>query len=63
MFHSAELKKNAPIAVPLNFPGDMSLNGFCYKGPDGNLKTFTVGISGKDGSLVINAEDFDVPEQ
>lgn len=63
VFRSEELKKDAPIAVPLNYPGDMSLNGFCYKGPDGKYKTFTVGISGKDGSLVINAENFEVSEQ
>ena len=40
----------------------MSLNGFSYKGIDGNLKTYTIGISGKNGSLVINAEDFAMPE-
>lgn len=62
VFRAAELKKDAPVAVPLKFPGDMSLNGFCYKGPDGNLKTFTIGISGKDGSLVVNEESFAVPE-
>ena len=62
VFRLAELKQDAPIAVPLNFPGDMSLNGFCYKGPDGNVNTFTVGISGEDGSLLINAENFAVPE-
>ena len=62
VFRSAELKKESPIAVPLNFTGDMSLNGFSYKGPDGNIKTFTIGISGKDGSLVINAENFALPE-
>ena len=63
VFRSAELKKDTPIAVPLYFPGDMSLNGFCYKEPDGNEKTYTISISGKDGSLVINAENFAVPEQ
>ena len=63
VFKTSELKKDAPVAVPLNFPGDMSLNGFCYKGADGNLQTFTVGISGEDGSLVINAENFAIPEQ
>lgn len=63
VFRSAELKEDAPIAVPLNFPGDMSLNGYCYKDSDGNIKTFTIGISGKDGSLVINAENFAVPEE
>lgn len=63
VFHAAELKKDAPIAVPLNFPGDMSLNGFSYKGTDGNMRTFTVGMSGNDGSLVVNAESFAVPEQ
>ena len=62
VFRSAELKKEAPIAVPLNFTGDMSLNGFSYKESDGNIKTFTIGISGKDGSLVINAENFALPE-
>ena len=62
VFRATELKKDAPIAVPLSFPGDMSLNGFCYEGPDGSLLTFTVGMSGMDGSLVINAEKFDVPE-
>ena len=61
VFSATELKRDAPIAVPLSFPGDMSLNGFCYKGSDGNLKTFIIGISGMDGSLWIDAENFDVP--
>ena len=63
VFRAAELRRDAPIAVPLDFPGDMSLNGFCYKGADGSFKTFTVGMSGEDGSLVINAENFDIPEK
>ena len=63
VYCSAELRKDAPIAVPLNFPGDMSLNGFSYKESDDNLKTYTIGISGKDGSLVINAENFTMPEE
>ena len=63
VFRAARLNKDTPVAVPLNFPGDMSVNGFCYKGPDGNLKTFIISISGKDGSLVISAENYAVPEQ
>ena len=63
VFRSSELRKDAPIAVLLYFPGDMSLNGFCYKDSDGSLRTYTIGISGMDGSLVINAESFAVPEQ
>lgn len=62
VFRTAKLEKDIPIAVPLNFPGDMSLNGFSYKGNDENINTFTVGISGKDGSLVINKEYFELPE-
>ena len=61
VFRTGELKKDTPIAVPLSFPGDMSHNGFCFKGPDGNLETFTISQSGMDGSLVINPESFAVP--
>ncbi len=61
VYRSTNLKKDAPVAVPLNFPGDMSLNGFCYRGSDGTLHTFTVGISGKDGSIVTNADTFIIP--
>ena len=61
VFRAPELKEDTPIAVPLNFPGDFSLNGFCYKESDGEFKTFTISQSGMDGSLVINPESFTVP--
>ena len=62
VYREAELTKDSPATVHLEFPGDMSLNGFSYKGSDGSVKTFTIGISGMDGSLVINAEDYELPD-
>ena len=63
VFHAGELTKDAPVAVTLDFPGDFSVNGFSYKGSDGNVKTFIISLSGEDGSLVITPESFPVPGQ
>ncbi|MDO4845978.1 MAG: hypothetical protein Q3977_05120 [Oscillospiraceae bacterium] len=42
-----------PFLVPMNFPGDIPSNGFSYTEADGTVKTFSISVSGKDGSLVI----------
>lgn len=47
------LRADIPLAIPMNFPGDIPSNGFSYKDEDGTTKTYTISISGFDGSLVI----------
>lgn len=53
VFHVPELKAGAALAVPMRFPGDMPSNGFSYTDADGSTKVYTIGVSGKDGSLFV----------
>jgi len=53
VFHVPELKAGAALAVPMRFPGDMPSNGFSYTDADGSTKAYTIGVSGKDGSLFV----------
>ncbi len=53
VFSVPELRANVPLMVPMNFPGDIPSNGFSYTDTDGTTRTYSVSISGRDGSLVI----------
>lgn len=46
------VRPDAPLMVPMNFPGDMPSNGFSYTDTDGKTKTYTISMSGFDGALV-----------
>ncbi len=52
-FSVPQLRAGVPLMVPMSFPGDIPSNGFSYTDADGTTKTYTVSISGRDGSLVI----------
>ena len=45
------LEADEPIAVPMSFPGDIPTNGISYLGENEEPLLFTLGISGRDGSL------------
>lgn len=47
-----ELKADAPLAVPMTFPGDMPTSGFSYRENGAELQ-FSVSQSGRDGKLVV----------
>ncbi|MBE6910347.1 MAG: hypothetical protein E7474_12365 [Ruminococcaceae bacterium] len=53
VFSVPELRAGVPLMVPMNFPGDIPSNGFSYTDTDATVETFTIGTSGRDGSLVI----------
>lgn len=53
VFGVPQLKAGVPLAVPMSFPGDIPSNGFSYTDSDGAAKAFTIGVSGKDGSLYV----------
>ena len=54
VFRIPVLRPDTPLAVPMSFPGDIPSNGFGYTEADGTLRQFTVGMSGKDGSLEVS---------
>lgn len=53
VFSIPSLRAGIPLAVPMNFPGDIPSNGFSYTDTDGTTRTYSISISGRDGSLVI----------
>lgn len=53
IFCLSTLRPDAPLAVPMSFPGDIPSGGFSYTDTDGTLRRFTVSVSGMDGSLVV----------
>lgn len=57
VFRIPVLRPDTPLAVPMSFPGDIPSNGFGYTEADGTLRQFTVGMSGKDGSLEVSPMD------
>ena len=57
VFNIPGLRAGIPLAVPMSFPGDMPSNGFSYTDTDGSTKTYAIGISGRDGSLIVTPLD------
>jgi hypothetical protein len=57
VFNIPSLRAGIPVAVPMSFPGDIPSNGFSYTDADGSTKTYAVGMSGLDGSLVVSPLD------
>lgn len=53
VFAMTELRAGSPLAVPMSFPGDIPSSGFSYTDTDGTIRTYTLSVSGKDGSLVV----------
>lgn len=53
VFSLPALYPGVPLVVPMSFPGDMPSSGFSYTDADGTVKTFTLSVSGRDGTLVI----------
>ncbi len=47
------LKPSSPLAIGMDFGGAVPNNGISYLDADGSVKSFTVQISGKDGSIVL----------
>lgn len=57
VFNIPSLRSGIPLAVPMSFPGDIPSNGFSYTDTDGTTKTYSIGVSGRDGSLVVTPLD------
>lgn len=52
IYEQEELSRERPLQVALTFPGDLPTVGFSYVLQDGQESLFSIGQSGKDGSLV-----------
>lgn len=42
-----------PVAVQLNFSGDLPAYGFSYKDQNGKLHRFAIEVSGENGALLL----------
>jgi len=51
VFSLPALRAGVPLAVPMDFPGDIPTNGFSYVDGKGATRQFTLQLSGRDGSL------------
>ena len=52
-FRVPALRADIPLAVPVNLPETVPFNGFSYTDADGSTKAYSIGVSGRDGSLVV----------
>lgn len=52
IYAQEELSRERPLQAVLTFPGDMPTVGFSYVRQDGQECRFSIGQSGKDGSLI-----------
>ncbi len=57
VFSTPSLRAGIPLAAPMSFPGDIPSNGFSYTDTDGTTRTYTISVSGRDGSLVVSPLD------
>lgn len=53
VFRVPALRADIPLAVPVNLPETVPFNGFSYTDADGSTKAYSIGVSGRDGSLVV----------
>ena len=53
-FIQEALTPDRSLVCDLTFAGDLPTLGFSYIDTDGNLKIFSIGISGEDGSVVVS---------
>ena len=53
-YSAAELKKDTPTVIPIDFSADLPHEAFSYKDKNGDVKKFFIGQSGDDGSLFIS---------
>lgn len=53
VFRLPALRADTPLAVPVDLPETIPFNGFSYTDPDGSTKAYSIGVSGRDGSLVV----------
>ncbi len=54
LYELPELTPEQPLCVTLTFPGDVPSNGISYVDAEGNVRCFSVSLSGMDGSLVVS---------
>ena len=55
VYRQEELTPDLPLVIPMSFPGDLPTNGFSYVDENGDTHYYSVGVSGFDGSLVVEA--------
>lgn len=55
-FTLAEMDAEMPLVAELAFPGDMSMYGIRFVDEYGNTHTYSISISGRNGSLVLAEE-------
>lgn len=53
-FIQEALTPDRSLAADLTFAGDLPTLGFSYVDTDGDLKIFSIGLSGEDGSIVVS---------
>ena len=54
LYVQAELTPDRPLAVAMAFYGDIPNNGIAYTDADGQIRLFSVEMSGEDGSLYLS---------
>ena len=54
IYSQEELSKDAPLIVTMTFVGEIPNYGISYVDENGQTKTFSIGISGYDGSLFLD---------
>lgn len=52
-----ELHADTPFVASVAFPGDMTAYGIAFTDANGEMRRYTVSISGKDGSLQLNEQN------
>lgn len=53
LFRIPVLRADTPLAVPVNLPETVPFNSFSYTDTDGSTRAFTIGVSGRDGSIIV----------
>ena len=53
VYEQDALTREHALVMPLEFPGDMPSNAFSYVDESGKTQLFSLGVSGRDGSLEI----------
>lgn len=53
-FTLSEMDEDLPLVAELAFPGDMSMYGISFVDEDGVTHTYSISVSGRNGSLVLS---------
>lgn len=53
LYQVAQLDPNKPLVADVSFPGDLTTYGIRFTDPEGIVRQYTVSVSGRNGSLVL----------